>query len=527
MFDYIVVGGGSAGCVLANRLSKNPAHKVLLLEAGPKDSSLMIHMPGGCAEVLKSDKLNWKFVSTAQQHLGGRQYEIPRGKTLGGSSSANGMVYIRGHASDYDDWAAAGNEGWSYQQVLPYFKRFEDQVRGEDDFHGTGGELHVINAPSDNPLFDHFVQAGVEIGIPFNDDFNGAEQEGIGRFQATIKNGKRWSSAAAFLTPILDRPNLTVICNALVEKILLEGNRAVGVQYRQGKKVQEVRVNKEIVLCAGTIKSPHILQLSGIGDKAELEAAGIECQHHLPGVGKNLQEHLDVIMRYAINQPLSMNGIDRFPHSLKVAWDYFVHKTGVGAYNNIEGGGFVKSSPDLERPDIQLHFVPCNMTSLTDKLPPQHGVTLHACNLRPYSKGTVKTISADPAAKPEVDFNFMSDERDWPVMKHCIRILRELMQASAWNGMVTEEIQPGSQYQTDEDLRNILGKTTETVYHPVGTCKMGSDDMAVVDAQLRVHGIEGLRVADASIIPTLIGGNTNAPSMMIGDKCSDMMLSKA
>ncbi|HEY9034479.1 MAG TPA: choline dehydrogenase [Pseudomonadales bacterium] len=524
MFDYIIIGAGSAGCVLANRLSANPANQVLLLEAGPKDSNPMIHMPGGCAEVLKSDRLNWKFVSTAQQQLGGRRFDIPRGKTLGGSSAANGMVYIRGHASDYDDWAAAGNEGWSYREVLPYFKRFEDFNRGADDFHGAGNELHVCEAPGDNPLFDRFVAAGVELGYPHNDDFNGASQEGIGRFHATIKNGKRWSSAAAFLKPALARSNLTVITGAHVSKVVLQDKKAVAVQYIKGKKQHEVQAAKEIIVSAGAIKSPHILQLSGIGAAADLQQAGISPLHELPGVGHNLQEHLDVLMRYEIKQPLSLNGLDKFPNNLKVAWDYFVHKKGIAACNNIEAGGFVKTRPELSRPDVQLHFVPCNMTGLTDKLPAQHGVTLHACNLRPKSSGSVLATSCDPLAHPAVDFNFLAHEEDWQVMIDCFKLLRRLMQASAWHGLVGAELSPGPEVQTDDDIRRALGQCTETVYHPVGSCKMGNDAMAVVDARLRVHGIDGLRVADASIMPNLIGGNTNAPSMMIGDKCADMIL---
>ncbi len=523
-FDYIIIGAGSAGCMLANRLSKDPNNSVLLLEAGPKDKNPMIHMPGGCAEVLKSDKLNWKFESTPQTQLQNKQFEIPRGKTLGGSSSSNGMVYIRGHASDYDDWAAAGNKGWSYKEVLPYFKRFENQTRGGDDYHGTGGELHVINAPSKNILFDKFVQSGVECGYPAAADFNGADQEGVGRFQATIKDGKRWSSASAFLTPILDRPNLTVLTDSNVNRILLEGKKAVGVEFQKGKKIKTASANKEIVLSSGTIKSPHILQLSGIGDSEELKQAGITPKIELKGVGKNLQEHLDVVMRFAINEPLGLNGLDKFPKNVKVAWDYFVHKKGVGACNSIEGGGFIKSDPDEKRPDVQLHFVPCNMTGIADPMPEQHGVTLHACNLRPHSTGTVKPLTNNPFDKPEVDFNFLGDEKDWPIMLRCVEILREMMDAPAWKGLFTEEIHPGAQYTTEEQLKNIMGSITETVYHPVGTCKMGHDELAVVDDELKVHGVEGLRVADASIIPTLIGGNTNAPAMMIGDKCADMIL---
>lgn len=528
MYDYIVVGGGSAGCVLANRLSADLNNKVLLLEAGPKDNNPMIHMPGGCAEVLKSDKLNWKFESTPQQHLKNRTYEIPRGKTLGGSSSSNGMVYIRGHASDYDDWAAAGNEGWSYADILPYFKRFEDRSTGADEFHGTGGELYVRNAPTENLLFDKFIEAGDEIGVPPTDDFNGAKQEGFGRFQATIKDSKRWSSAAAFLTPVLDRPNLTVICDALVNKVILDGNKVSGVEYTRKGKTETVNCNKEVVLSAGAIKSPHILQLSGIGDPEDLKKVGIDVKVELPGVGKNLQEHLDLLMRYeCTNSDLTLNGKDRFPYNLKIAWDYFVHKKGIAAGNNIEGGAFVKSKPELDRPDIQLHFVPCNMTGLTDKLPKQSGVTFHACCLRPKSTGTVVPASANPKDKPLVDFNFLAEDDDKQAMIECFKVLRKVAKAEAWAGLLSNEITPGNHINSDEDILANLAEHTETVYHPVGTCKMGSDDLAVVDAQLRVHGVEGLRVADASIMPSLIGGNTNAPSMMIGDKCSDMMLGKS
>lgn len=526
MYDFIIIGAGSAGCVLANRLSANPENSVLLLEAGPRDFNPMIHMPGGCAEVLKSNSLNWKFTSTPQKQLNNKSYEIPRGKTLGGSSSANGMVYIRGHASDYDDWAAAGNEGWAYKDVLPYFKRFEDYNRGADTYHGAGGELFVGEAPGDNILFDKFVEAGVEIGHPQTDDFNGANQEGFGRFHATIKNAKRWSSANAFLRPAEGRPNLTITTGAHVSKIILEGTKAVGVEYKKGFKTVEVRANKEIVLSAGTIKSPHILQLSGIGDEADLKAVGIPLKVSLPGVGKNLQEHLDLLMRFEVKEPITLNGQDRFPHNLVIAWDYFVNKKGIAACNNIEAGAFLRTDKSLQRPNIQLHFVPCNMTGLTDKLPPQHGVTVHACNLRPNSSGTVKPASADPMAKPVVDFNFLDNEPDWKVMYDSFKLLRDLMKAKAWGGLIGEEISPGTSIQSEADFRRALGNCSDTVYHPVGTCKMGNDPLAVVDSQLRVRGVQGLRVADASIMPNLIGGNTNAPAMMIGDKCSDMMLGK-
>lgn len=525
MYDYIVIGAGSAGCVLANRLSANSNNRVLLLEAGPNDYNPVIHMPGGCAEVLKSNQLNWKFESSPQKNLWGRQYVIPRGRTLGGSSSANGMVYIRGNAKDYDDWAAAGNEGWAYKDVLPYFRKFEDFNRGANEFHGAGGELHVAEAPGDNPLYDHFIAAGVELGYPANDDFNGASQEGFGRFHATIKGGKRWSSSAAFLSKeVRQRSNLTITTGATVTKILLNGKTAVGVAYKKGSKIVEAKANKEVVLSAGAIKSPHILQLSGIGDKQDLDPAGIPVLHELKGVGKNLQDHLDVLMRYGVNQPITLNGMDKFPNNVKVAWDYFVHKKGVASYNNIEAGSFVKSDESLDRPDIQMHFVPCNMTGLTDPLPAQHGVTLHACQLHPKSRGTVKPLNNDPLAKPEVDFNFAADEYDWQVLIKAFKLLRELMQANAWNGLITEEISPGAHIQSDEEIRKAIAECTETVYHPVGSCKMGHDELAVVDDKLRVHGIKNLRVADASIMPTILTGNTNAPAMMIGEKCADMML---
>ena len=524
MFDYIIVGAGSAGCILANRLSQNPSNKVLLLEAGPKDFNPMIHMPGGCAEVLKSNALNWKFESTPQEHVGNHIYDVPRGKTLGGSSSANGMVYIRGHASDYDEWEAAGNKGWAYLDVLKHFKSFENFCHGENDYHGQGGELNVIEAPGDNPLFDVFLNASAEAGYKTNDDFNGADQEGVGRFHATIKDAKRWSSATAFLTPALSRPNLTVITGALVSKVILEGDKAVGIEYFKGKKSKQVKASKEIILSAGTIKSPHILQLSGIGDEQDLKAAGIETKKHLVGVGKGLQDHLDWIVRYAINEPLGLNGQDRFPYNVKIAWDYFVHKKGIAACNNIEAGGFIKTRETLDRPDVQLHFVPCNMTGLTDKLPAQHGITLHACCLRPASSGSIKPADNNPASNPLIDFGFMSNKNDSQVMLDAIRVLRNIAKQPAFKSLIGEEITPGKQYQTDEELLLCLNDNTETVYHPTSSCRMGNDELAVVDERLRVHGISNLRIADASIMPSIIGGNTNAPAMMIGDKCAAMVL---
>lgn len=525
MYDYIVVGAGSAGCVLANRLSENPNHKVLVLEAGPKDSNPMIHMPGGCAEVLKSKTLNWHFYSTPQKNLNGKRYFIPRGRMLGGSSGANGMVYIRGNAKDYDDWAAAGNKGWSFAEVLPHYRRLEDNVRGESDYHGKGGPLHVQNAPSDNPLYDMYVKAAEQAGYPLTDDFNGPNQEGVGRFQCTIKDAKRWSTASAFLTPIKKRPNLTIATGAQVLRLIMDGNKVTGVEYKQGRSKTPVvaKVTKEVVLSAGAIQSPHLLQLSGIGDSAELKAAGIEPKINLPGVGKNLQEHLDIKLPYEVKTKDSMNSIG-ITDQVKIALEYMFKKSGVAACNNIEGGGFLKTLPELDRPDIQLHFVPAYMTSLIEPLPKQWGATIHACLLRPQSRGTVKAVSNNPLEYPEIDFNFFDKEEDWQTYYRAIKMLRKIMAQDAWGNILGDEIKPGKQVEDEAAIRAAMADCTETVYHPAGTCKMGITDDCVVDPELKVHGVEGLRVADASIIPDMIGGNTNAPAMMIADKCAAMML---
>jgi choline dehydrogenase len=525
MFDYVIVGGGSAGCVLAARLSEDKNNNVLLLEAGPVDKHPMIHMPGGAAECLKSNTLNWQDYSLPQKYLNNRKLFVPRGKMLGGSSGLNGMVYIRGNAWDYDHWASLGNKGWSYADVLPLFKRGEDNVRGANDYHGTGGGLRVIDSPSDNPIFDRFVEAGVEMGHPRCEDFNGAEQHGFGRFQATITDDrKRCSSAVAFLTPeVRQRPNLTITANAQVVRILLEGKRACGVEYVQKKKRHSISANKEIILTSGTLKSPHILQLSGIGHADDLRAAGIEVRHELPGVGYNLQEHLDVTVNYGASELTYNADATRLHLMAKTAFQYFLFRRGIAACNMIEGGAFTKSSPERQIPDIQMHYVPVNMRGLIDPLPKEEGMTLHACLLRPKSRGWIKPASSDPLQKPQVDFNFLADESDMDTLVACYEQLRDLMTAKAWKGCVTGTIRPDQVLEKREDIEAYVRANADTVYHPVGTCKMGSDNESVVDEQLRVHGLEGLRVADCAIFPSLIGGNTNAPAMMVGEKCADLI----
>jgi choline dehydrogenase len=529
MFDYIVVGGGSAGCVLASRLSEDASNRVLLVEAGPADNHPMIHMPGGAAECLKSDTLNWQDYSAPQKNLENRSLYVPRGKMLGGSSGLNGMVYIRGHAWDYDSWAEQGNEGWSYADVLPYFRRSENNVRGNSTWHGTEGELRVIDSPAVNPIYDVFVDAGVEAGHPRCEDFNGADQEGFGRFQATITDDrKRCSSAAAFLgKEVRQRPNLTIVVNAQVTRVILEGKRASGIEYVQKKKLHKVVAEKEIILSSGAIKSPHIMQLSGIGSGDDLKAAGIEMLVELPGVGRNLQEHLDVVCNYGASQMTHNADATRIHLMAKTAFQYFLFKKGIAACNMIEGGAFVKSSSDLPAPDIQMHYVPVNMVGLIDPLPTEEGMTIHACNLRPHSRGDIKPASADPLQKPVVDFNFLGDERDMDTLVKSYELIQNVMASSAWNGISRGTLRPERELEKRSDIEAFVRANADTVYHPVGTCKMGNGDDAVVDSELRVRGVEGLRVADASIIPDLIGGNTNAPAMMIGEKCADMIMGKS
>jgi choline dehydrogenase len=486
-------------------------------------------MPGGAAECLKSKTLNWHDYSTPQGELKGRKLFVPRGKMMGGSSSINGMVYIRGNAWDYNHWAEdLGLEGWSYADVLPYFKRSENNVRGADEYHGTEGELRVIDSPSDNPILDHWVAAGEEAGFGVSPDFNGKFQEGFGRFQATITDDrKRCSSAAAFLTPeVRQRPNLTIECNAHVLSLVFEGKRAAGVEYLQKRKQHRIAADKEIIMCAGALKSPHILQLSGVGNAQDLHDLGIDLQHELPGVGYNLQEHLDVTVSYGASDLTHNADATRLHLMAKTAFQYFLFKKGIAACNMIEGGAFTKSSDLEEVPDIQMHYVPVNMVGLIDPLPKEEGMTAHACLLRPGSRGTIKPASKDPLEKPLVDFNFLSDEKDMDTLVKCYEQIRQVMEAKAWNGIVTKTLRPAVELEKRSDIEEYVRANADTVYHPVGTCKMGNDDMAVVDNELKVRGIEGLRVADASIIPKLIGGNTNAPAIMIGEKCADLVMGK-
>ena len=525
MIDFLIVGGGSAGSVLAARLSEDPNVQVTLLEAGPPDSSVLIHCPAGLAILAKSGQVNWKFETTPQRGLNNRKGYQPRGKVLGGSSSVNAMVYIRGQREDYDAWAASGCAGWSYEEVLPYFKRSEDNERGADAFHGTGGPLHVMDLRSPNRFGPVFVQAARQAGFPENRDFNGASQEGVGPFQVTHKNGERFSAAKGYLTPHLSRSNLQVITGAHVTRLVVEKKRVVGVEFKQGGITRQLRARLEVLLCAGALQSPQILLLSGIGPKAHLLDKGIAPVHELAGVGQNLHDHIDVVQ--VVDAPhltdlfgLSLSGMRQ---AFKGIMEWRKYRSGLLTTNFAEAGGFIKSQASEARPDLQLHFVIGKLVDHGRTTTFGHGYSCHVCLLRPKSRGSVKLASNNPFAAPLIDMGFLNDHDDVERLIRGFKIMRGILNQPALAELGGREMPVLANAQSDEEIEQYIRNHADTIYHPAGTCRMGTDALSVVDPQLKVHGLQGLRVIDASVMPQLVSGNTNAPVIMMAEKAADMI----
>jgi len=513
-FDFIIVGAGSAGCVLASRLSENRSNRVLLLEAGGKDWHPFIHMPAGLAKLIHLESINWAYETEPQAELAGRRLYWPRGKVLGGSSSINAMCYCRGHRRDYDDWAAGGARGWGFDEVLPFFRQAEDQENGASPFHGIGGPLSVQNLRHTNPLSAVFIQAAAQAGHPLTDDFNGPRQRGFGYYQVTQRDGRRCSSAVAYLHPAMKRPNLTVRTRSQATRILLEGQRATGVEFHHGHKTQ-VAHGGQVILAGGAINSPQLLMLSGIGPADHLRSHGIEPRHDLRGVGQNLQDHLDVCTLVHCRQPVTYDQISELASGIR----YLFTRRGPASSNIAESGGFVVSRHATDdRPDIQMHFVPAFLDDHGRNILPGHGMTIHACVLRPESRGQMTLRSADPMAAPLLQPNYLQKEYDRRLMLECVNLARQIFAQEAFRPYAGEELYPGAEARSEAALLDFIRRKAETIYHPVGTCKMGEDEMAVVDPALRVRGMDGLSVVDASVMPTLVSGNTNAPTIMIAEK---------
>jgi choline dehydrogenase len=528
VFDFIIVGAGSAGGVMANRLSEDGRNSVLVLEFGGSDRGPFIQMPSALSYPMNMRLYNWGFESEPEPHLGGRRLATPRGKVVGGSSSINGMVYVRGHARDFDTWEEMGAKGWGFRHVQPYFKRMETSHGGEDGWRGTCGPMHVMRGPRSNPLYKAFVEAGRQAGYPVTSDYNGHQQEGFGPMEMTVHQGRRWSAANAYLRPALKRSNLKLITHAFTRRILLEGKRAVGVEYDIAGDILTARARREVIIAASSINSPKLLQISGIGAPETLKAAGIKVVHALKGVGENLQDHLEVYFQLISKLPVTLHSkLNWFSKGL-IGAEWLFLKTGLGTTNHFESCGFIRSAAGVEYPDIQYHFLPAAMrydgkTAFND-----HGFQVHVGPMRSKSRGFVRIHGNDPRAAPKILFNYLSHPDDLPEWRTAVRLTRELFRQPAMQVFAGEEIQPGNKVETDDQIDAFIREHSESAYHPCGTCKMGSPDdpTAVVDHHCRVIGIEGLRVADSSIMPQVTNGNLNAPTLMIGEKASDHILGR-
>ncbi len=526
-FDYIIVGAGSAGCVLANRLTEDPSVRVLLLEYGGSDKSMFIQMPTALSIPMNTEKYAWQFHTNPEPFLDDRIMHCPRGKVLGGSSSINGMVYVRGHGVDYDEWEESGATDWGYKHCLPYFIRADDWKFGSDEYRQRGGPLSVNNGNEMvNPLYRAFIDAGKQAGYMGTDDYNGAQQEGFGPMHMTVKNGVRWSAANAYLKPAMRRPNLKVVTKALTQRILLDGKKATGIEYQIQGETTTVNADREVILSAGSVGSPQLLQVSGIGPASVLKDAGIDVVHDLPGVGENLQDHLEFYFQFKCKQPITLNGKLNLWSKFLIGAQWTLFKSGLGATNHFESCAFIRSKPGIKAPDIQYHFLPAAMRYDGQAAFSGHGFQVHVGHNKPKSRGHIRARSSNAIDKPSILFNYLQEESDREGFRQCVRLTREIMGQKAMDSYRGSEIQPGESVQSDEEIDAYIRQGVESAYHPSCSCKMGTDEMAVVDPQTRVIGIECLRVVDSSIFPTIPNGNLNSPTIMTAERAADLIKGK-